>query len=236
MSDAVEPSVAPPAERVIGRGAAPGASPVPGALAARPDSVRRHNLSLALRTIIDAVRPVSRADIAVATGLTRGSVSAIVDALVAAGLVTELEPLSTQRAGRPAVPLVPARGTIAAVGMEVNVDYLGVRALDLAGRSLIERVELGDFRGGEPRAVLERLGRIAEGVMTTLAGEDVRVVGTALALPGLVDRVTGPLRIAPNLGWRDVDVVRLLTRRPVLAAFPPRLANEANLAARAELQ
>jgi predicted NBD/HSP70 family sugar kinase len=155
---------------------------------------------------------------------------------MAAGLVTELEPVSTQRAGRPAVPLVPARGTIAAVGMEVNVDYLGVRALDLAGRALIERVELGDFRGSDPRAVLERLGHIAERVVTTLAGEDVRVVGTALALPGLVDRVTGPLRIAPNLGWRDVDVVGLLTQRSPLADFPPRLANEANLAARAELQ
>lgn len=214
----------------------PIASPVSAARAARPDSVRRHNLSLALRTIIDAVRPVSRADIAAVTGLTRGSVSAIVDSLVAAGLVTELEPLATQRAGRPAVPLVPARGTIAAVGMEINVDYVGVRALDLAGRSLIERAELGDFRGSDPRVVLERLGRIADRVIATLAGEDVRVVGTALALPGLVDRVTGPLRIAPNLGWRDVDVVGLLTRHPVLAEFPPRLANEANLAARAELQ
>ncbi|MBN9326865.1 MAG: ROK family protein, partial [Cellulomonas sp.] len=62
----------------------------------------------------------------------------------------------------------------------------------------------------------------------------LRVAGTALALPGLVNRVTGPLRYAPNLGWRDVDVVRLMSRHPVLAAFPPSLANEANVAARAE--
>ena len=36
-----------------------------------------------------------------------------------------------------------------------------------------------------------------------------------LALPGLVDRVTGPLRLAPNLGWRDVDVVALLAAAAV---------------------
>jgi predicted NBD/HSP70 family sugar kinase len=37
--------------------------------------------------------------------------------------------------------------------------------------------------------------------------------------------------VAPNLGWRDVDVVGALS---ALTGFPPRVANEANLAARAE--
>lgn len=207
-----------------------------GGRAARPGSLRRHNLSLALRTVVDASGPVSRAEIAVRTGLTRATVSALVDTLVGAGLVTELDPVSTQRAGRPAVPLVPARGTIAAVGMEVNVDYVGVRALDLAGRSLTERVEFGDFRGSDPVRVLDRLGRIADQAMARLTRDEVRIVGTALALPGLVDQVTGPLRVAPNLGWRDVDAVGLLARHPVLAQFPARLANEANLAAAAELR
>ncbi|HEY3437839.1 MAG TPA: ROK family transcriptional regulator [Actinotalea sp.] len=202
--------------------------------AARQQSLREHNLSLALRQIIEAPTPVSRADIAVATGLTRATVSALVDRLLAAGMVAELEPVASQRAGRPAVPLVPARGTIAAVGMEVNVDYLGVRAVDLAGRVVSERVELDDFRGSDPTAVLDRLAVIAGGVLALLSADGVTIVGTSLALPGLVDRVTGPLRLAPNLGWRDVDVVGILSAHPVLAALPPQLSNEANLAARAE--
>ncbi|KGM10898.1 ROK family transcriptional regulator [Cellulomonas bogoriensis] len=215
-----------PEPRLSGRGAA--------TRAARQQSLRHHNLGLTLRHIIDAPTPVSRADVAAATGLTRATVSALVDRLLAAGLVAELEPVVGHRAGRPAVPLVPARGTVAAVGMEVNVDYLGVRALDLAGRVISERIELGDFRGSEPGEVLDRLARLAGAVLALLSADGVALVGSALALPGLVDTVTGPLRVAPNLGWREVDVVGLLAAHPVLAGMPPRLMNEANLAARAE--
>lgn len=202
--------------------------------AARQESLRHHNLALTLRHVLDAPTPVSRADIAAATGLTRATVSALVDRLLAANLVAELEPPTPQRAGRPAVPLAPAKGTVAAVGMEVNVDYLGVRAVDLGGRVLQQLVEIGDFRGSSPEAVLGRLASLAGSVLAVLSADGVLIVGTALALPGLVDSVTGPLRLAPNLGWRDVDVVAVMAEHPVLAGMPPRLANEANLAARAE--
>lgn len=202
--------------------------------AARQESLRHHNLALTLRHVLDAAVPVSRADIAGATGLTRATVSALVDRLLDAGFVAELEPVAAQRAGRPAVPLVPARGTVAAVGMEINVDYLGVRAVDLGGRVLTERIELGDFRGSRPESVLDRLASLADPVLALLSADGVRIAGTALALPGVVDDVTGPLRLAPNLGWRDVDVIGLLAADPVLGGMPPRLGNEANFAARAE--
>lgn len=202
--------------------------------AARQGTLREHNLSLILGQVLDAREPVSRAALAASTGLTRATVSTLVDRLLVAGMVTELSPVATSRAGRPAVPLVAARGTFAAVGLEVNVDYLGVRALDLAGEVLLERVTDGDFRRSDPTAVLDRLAALAGDVIAGLSADGVRLAGTALALPGLVDRVTGPLRIAPNLGWRDVDVVGLLAAHPVLAGVPPLLGNEANLAARAE--
>ena len=242
MPDDVPP--APPVHprlhpRVLPEGARNGrATPTPPTRtvgrAARQAGLREHNLSLALRKVLDASAPVSRAGIAAATGLARATVSGLVDLLIEADLVRELDPAAAVRAGRPAVPLVPARGTVAGVGMEVNIDYIGVRALDIAGRVLVERTELGDFRRSDPVAVLDRLARIADRTIAGLSADGVRIAGTALALPGLVDRVTGPLRVAPNLGWRDVDVVGVMTAHPVLAGFPPHLANEANLAARAE--
>ncbi|MDQ0372205.1 ROK family protein [Cellulomonas humilata] len=198
---------------------------------ARQAQMRDQNLGVALRGIVDAPEPLSRAQLAASEGLARATVSGLVDHLIEARLVRELDPTQTQRAGRPAVPLAPAQGTVAGVGMEVNVDYLGVRAIDLAGDVLAEHVELDDLRGAEPAAVLDRLAALVALVIDGLRGGGVRVAGTALALPGLVDRVTGPLRVAPNLGWRDVDVVGALS---ALTGFPPRVANEANLAARAE--
>lgn len=209
---------------------------------ARQANLRQHNLGLVLRRIVDAAQPPSRADLAAATGLTRATVSALVDRLVAGGLVVELPAVADGRAGRPAVPLAPAGGGVAGVGLEVNVDYLGARAVDLAGRVIDEEVEDDDFRGSDPTTVLPRLAQAAGRLLDRLAAAGVAVAGTCLALPGLVDRVTGPLRLAPNLGWRDVDVLALLAPAghppgaggSPLGAHVPRLANEANLAARAE--
>lgn len=201
---------------------------------ARQAQMRDQNLGVALRGIVEAGEPPSRAQLAASEGLARATVSGLVDQLIEARLVRELEPTPTQRAGRPAVPLAPARGTVAGVGMEVNVDYLGVRAIDLAGDVLAEHVELDDLRGADAADVLDRLAALAAAVVEQLRAGGVRVAGTALALPGLVDRITGPLRVAPKLGWRDVDVVARVSAHPVLADLPPRVGNEANLAARAE--
>ena len=55
-------------------------------------TVRRHNRALVLRTVATD-EPVSRARIAAVTGLTRGTVSSLVEELIAAG------PVELQRAG-----------------------------------------------------------------------------------------------------------------------------------------
>lgn len=207
-----------------------------GASAIRQANLREHNLGLVLRIIVEATTPPSRADIAATTGLTRATVSSLVDALIEAGLVTELPPVMSQRAGRPAVPLVPAAGTIAAVGMEVNVDYLGVRMIDLSGTVLRQELRDGDFRGSDPARVVPEL----VGLYRKVAGSAdlaVRIAGAGLALPGLVDRTAGPVRLAPNLGWRDVDVAALFRAELGPTAGDPltmMLDNEATLAARAE--
>lgn len=201
---------------------------------ARTEHLREHNLSVALGYVLDAPEPPSRAQLAAGTGLARPSVTPIVDQLVRAGMIRELVPRPSVRAGRPAVPLAPAQGTFAGIGMEINVDYLGLRAVDLAGRVVVERVEADDLRHQDPAVVLDRLADLLDRAVRRLRAEGVRVVGTSLALPGLVDSDHGPLRLAPNLDWRDVDVVGLLARRSALDGLAPTLANEANLAARAE--
>jgi len=220
----------------------PGGAPATTArrrVPARQGSLREHNLALVLRHVLDAAGPAgdapppSRADVATATGLTRGAVSALVDLLIGARLVAELPPAATARAGRPAVPLVPASGTVVGLGAEVNVDYVGVRALDLAGRVLAHRETRGDYRHSDPARVLGVLAALVGEVRAALPA-GARLAGMCLALPGLVDRGTGPLRLAPNLGWRDVDVVALLAGHPEVDGLAVRLANEANLAARAE--
>lgn len=202
-----------------------------GPAAARQHTLRERNLELVARAVYEVPEPLSRAGIAAATGLARATVSTLVDQLVAAGLVRELPAVTGGRAGRPAVPLVPAPRSVVGLGLEVNVDYLGVRVLDLTGDVVAERVVLGAFHDSNPAVVLSRLGDIAREVSDGVAASGMTVAGARLALPGLVDPRAGLLEVAPNLGWSSLEPVPLLG----LGDLDVRVANEAKLAALAEL-
>ncbi|MGW2094506.1 ROK family transcriptional regulator [Promicromonospora sukumoe] len=202
-----------------------------GPAAARQHSLREHNLELVARAVFEVPEPLSRAGVAAATGLARATVSTLVDQLVAARLVRELPAVTGGRAGRPAVPLVPAPRSVVGLGLEVNVDYLGVRVLDLTGDVVVDRVVPGALHDSDPAVVLRRLGDLAREVCDVVAAAGMTVAGARLALPGLVDPRTGLLEVAPNLGWSTLDPVPLLG----LGELPVRIANEAKLAALAEL-
>jgi predicted NBD/HSP70 family sugar kinase len=113
----------------------------------------------------------------------------------------------------------------------VNVDYLGVRVLDLTGDVVSEQVVPGALHDSDPTVVLRRLGALAREVSDGVAASGMTVAGARLALPGLVDPRTGLLEVAPNLGWSSLDPVPLLG----LGDLEVRIANEAKLAALAEL-
>ncbi|MFF2451781.1 ROK family protein [Isoptericola sp. NPDC058082] len=216
----------------------PAAAPrVPdGGAASRQHTLRERNLRLVAAAVFEASAPPSRADVAAATGLTRATVSTLVDRLVAGGLVAELPPVAAQRAGRPAVPLVPAGRSVVGLGLEVNVDYLGARALDLVGDVVAERVVTGSLHDSDPREVLGRLRTIATEVIAEVEAGGMRVAGARLALPGLVDVRGARLEVAPNLGWSSVEPVpELDLRTGDGSALDVEVANEAKLAALAEL-
>ena len=68
----------------------------------RQRSLREHNLGLMLRQVAAEPSPISRADLAARTGLTKATVSALVDQLIGGGLLTEVAPPPQIGAGRPA--------------------------------------------------------------------------------------------------------------------------------------
>jgi predicted NBD/HSP70 family sugar kinase len=209
--------------------------------AARQDSLRARNLALVLRQIADALAPVSRAEVAAATGLTRATVSALVDTLVASRLVGELEPRLTRATGRPATGLVLDGRHTAGLGLEINVDYLAACVVDLAGGVRYRAVLQDDQRGRAPERTCTAVAALAGEALEAAAGDGLVVAGVGVAVPGLVDRPAGVLRFAPNLGWRDTDIGALLAGaakrdgQAELFGLPVMVDNEANFAALGEL-
>ncbi|MEU8077630.1 ROK family transcriptional regulator [Catellatospora citrea] len=197
----------------------------------RQRSLRDHNLALVLRHVTAANRPPSRAEIAAASGLTRATVSTIVDELIAGGLVAELEPVSRSGVGRPGTGIVPAGTGPAGLGMEVNVDYLAVCAVDLTGAVRHRQVSRLDQREHSPAQTWQALGELADQAAAAVAAQGLTPAGGVIAVPGLVEGDT--IRIAPNLGWQQVA----LPRPEDLGGprdLPLDVANEATLAALGE--
>ncbi|WBB73887.1 ROK family protein [Micromonospora sp. WMMD1128] len=200
----------------------------------RQSSVRAHNLALVLSTVADSADPPSRAAVATLTGLTRATVSALVDDLIAGGLLTELDPPPRTGAGRPAAGLALASTGPAGLGLEINVDYLAVCVVDLTGAVRQRLVEHADQRPAAAADALAALGRLAARARHAAEADGLVVAGAALAVPGLVS--AGSVLDAPNLGWQNVDALALLRGVPELADLSIVVENEANLAALGELR
>ncbi|MFB7862789.1 ROK family protein [Streptomyces sp. NPDC056069] len=200
--------------------------------------VRRHNLSLVLRTVHEAGE-TTRAAVAARVGLTRAAVSSLVEELLERGLLVESGKTFSGSAGRPGTVLKPATTGPAGLGVELNVDYVSVCVADLTGADRVRRTVPVENRALAPVEVLRRAAGIAAEVLTEAADQDLRPTGVRLALPGLV--AGGTVQQAPNLGWNRVDADALFARalhaaRPSgAAALPVASDNEANVAALAEL-
>jgi predicted NBD/HSP70 family sugar kinase len=199
-----------------------------------PRDIRVANLSRVLRHV-SRHGARSRARLAAETGLDRSTVSSLVQELIERRLLRETHvPERPGRIGRPAQLVAPDAGGVAAIGLEINVEYVAACAMDLGGGIRAEaRVELA-CAGAEPATVVQAAAQLADELFSQVTGAGMHVLAVTLALPGLVDVASGRLVTAPNLGWSDIPTRELLRE----AIADPRLSlavdNEANLAAVAE--
>lgn len=206
---------------------APHGPKAPGRVA----DVRRRNLAVIL-THLDRYGQSTRAQLAADTGLTKATVSSLVADLIAAGLVSEAGLTRAGERGRPGTGVL-LNPTGAALGMEINVDYLAVGVLSLAGELVFERRVERRNAGQEPALVLEALASLAVSAQEEAARAGLRVYAAGLAVPGLVDEER--VSAAPNIGWKDVDLSPWVERLTGGADIPVTLINEANSAALGEL-
>ncbi|WP_410633452.1 ROK family protein [Amycolatopsis sp. cmx-4-83] len=194
--------------------------------AVRHEEMRARNLEVVLGAVHRG-GALTRAALAEVTGLTKSTVSKLVGDLVDAGLLAETGPARAGERGRPGVDVVLSGARVASLGLEINVDYLAVRALDLTGGVRFAARRERDNRGSRPKKVLGELQALATEALTETHRLGLEVAGAVLAVSGPVG--DGVLFSAPNLGWQDVRPADL--HLPV----PVELDNEANLAALGEL-
>jgi predicted NBD/HSP70 family sugar kinase len=178
---------------------------------------------------------VSRAEIARLTGLTKGTVSVLVQELLNDGLLLELGARSEGQIGRPSTALSVNGNGLCGVGLDIGVDYLAVCVTDLLHRVRYQRIESADNRDARPNHILDRAERLITRAVEAANGDGLAATGVCVALPGMLQGGGGRLLVAPNLGWSDLRIVDELTSRLGPSSLPIQADNEANLAALAEL-
>ncbi len=210
--------------------------------------VKRINRSVLLR-LMRSHPGASRAQLSHLSGLTKSTVSSAVRELIEEGWLEEglqnenRETHAAQRQGqgRPSTPLMLSSKHHALAGIDLAVDGLRLAVVSVTGDMLWS--EEHAFRAGkkalEPRLVLAQAAQLLGGVRDRLRERGLQLSGAGLALPGAMDIKTGMLRIAPNLGWRNVAISTLWFA--ALAEFgleemPTSIQNEADCAALGEYE
>jgi predicted NBD/HSP70 family sugar kinase len=187
-------------------------------------ATREHNVRLVLRALAN-LAPISRADIARRTQLTRTTVSDVVSQLSGAGLIQEVGRGPSSGGKAPILLQIP-RDARQLVGIHVGDGHVRGAIVNLAGDvSHRERVELETRDGATVLASLEGL---VDRLVDRASGVPL---GIGIGTPGIVDTTSGTVRWAVHLDWRDL---RLGPRLQAHTGLPVYVANDSQAAALAE--
>ena len=194
------------------------------------DDLRNHNLSVVLDSLLRATDPMSRADLAKKTGLTKAAMSVLVSLMLDNEILVEGAPSGQSLYGRPSIPLEINSGRLCGMGLQANTDGYGVVVLDLDGSVVGEQWVDADMANADEQEIFARLDELSLRQEDAFARKGYVLAGTGLALPGLV---TDDLRLlgARNLGWERLD----LKQFNVVKRLDPVACNEANAAALAQV-
>jgi len=192
------------------------------------EKVRKINKSIVMNTL-RLHAPISRARVANLTGLNRGTVSNIVNALIDEGLVSENES-EDGKVGRPGISLRLRPDGGAVVGIEIDVDLITIVLTNFAAETLWEsNVEINP--SDSQTNIIRQAELLVDQALSIASEKQLRPLGIGVALPGLINLRRGDLTIAPNLNWKDVPFRLMWNQRFRLPIF---VENEANLAALGE--
>ncbi|MDO5747585.1 MAG: ROK family transcriptional regulator [Actinomycetaceae bacterium] len=177
----------------------------------KPEDARHTNLQLVLQQIVQSTQLLSRAKIATQTGITRATVSRLIDEFIEHGFLLENQPTTSTTPGRPATPLELNAYRYIGLGIEINVSSAHITGLDLHGNQLFSYAErLEDAHSREPEYILPHLGQKIDELCAEHDITSTSLAGAVLSVPGLVDHTRETILHLPNLEWSNVQPIPIL--------------------------
>jgi len=181
---------------------------------------RAHNAALVLRALYD-LGPISRADIARLTGLTRTSVGELVSDLEKDGLAKDVGRGPSTGGKQPTLVALNANARTI-----ITLD-LGERTFTAALANLRGELAARTSRDVEGRDGDQAVELVHELIDEVRAAATTPILGIGVGTPGIVDQ-TGTIRWAVSLDWQDLPLAQILQERH---ALPTVVANDSRAAA-----
>lgn len=181
--------------------------------------IRDINTNLVLESIINT-GPISRAAIAKNLGLTKATVSAIVQDLIDRSLVTEIGSDDTTK-GRKPILLSFNQKEGYVISIDLGVEHISLLLSDLKGDNRV----LKEYKNTAPSFhIIDTLKKIIEEVLAELSPTIYGVIGISLSIHGVV--YNNSVVFTPYYSLEQIHFKRELEE---IFHIPVYLENEANL-------
>ena len=199
--------------------------------ASTPQLLRRTNLRTVLE-VLRSARSVTGTDLIQATGLTRATVIAVCDDLVARGWAREADsPPAEGRKGRPARRFEFNSNAGYVVGLDVGIATVRVLVADLSGAVVGGSETRFPRHGGQPQA---RRKILTNAVDTALADAGITSAAVLCAGTGVATQVRGDGVVVPGQTMAPMFDLGLQREFGEVRGWPLLVENDAKLAALAE--
>ncbi len=172
-----------------------------------PALMRRMNSALVLRTVRTS-GPMSRADIARATGLSKPTVTHVVEDLESLGYVRPARDSTLRSGGGRRGPLCEFSADLRHVlGIDIGGHEIRVALADLGGTVLASaRRYSGPAGSRRPERVLRTVKELADGLLDQAGAAPDRLLAVGVGTPGVVSP-DGVVTLAPQLDrWEGLDL------------------------------
>ena len=186
---------------------------------------RTFNQQLLLRALHDH-SPLSRADLARLTGLTRTSVGDLVSSLIVDGLIEEVG-RGQSSGGKSPILLRVAPDGRHLIGLDLGEAEFSGAVVNLRG-DILRSIHL-PLEGRNGEAAVDLVFQLVDALRVD---DRSPLLGIGIGAPGVIDTRSGTVRWSVNLDWADLRLGPLVESR---YGVPVVVANDSHAAALAEL-
>ncbi|MEY4624229.1 MAG: hypothetical protein RLZZ07_859 [Actinomycetota bacterium] len=191
--------------------------------------LRRHNLGIIFRAIRDS-GPISRAQLAQITGMTKPGVTNIVDELLERGLLNQGAEESRKNRGRPGVLLTINAQATSIIVIELRAFHTAVVAFDLLGQEFY-RERSTTVYNLTPEERITEVQPMLERSIQSASRQAARIAKIIVVVPGIVDAETKIT--SSSLNWEKLELLQHI-KNVVPTSVPVEVNTVAKLAALAE--